>query len=83
MSTAAETAVRIVGFTNGVTYEFEVAAVTAAGDGPRSNLVSATPYGPVQPPQPVATPGVYEVELDWSVPTAEATPSAATVCITG
>lgn len=66
----AITGFTVAGLTNGVTYEFEVAAVKQGGVGPRSNLVEATPYGAVQPPQPVATPGVYQVELNWAVPAA-------------
>src|SRR5205807_1058163 len=36
--------------TNGVTYYYQVSAVNGAGEGPRSNEVSATPTAPATPP---------------------------------
>src|SRR2546421_736011 len=49
------------GLTNGVTYYYQVSAVNAAGEGPRSNETCATPTGagapPWAPPGPVKTEG--------------------------
>jgi len=60
------------GLTNGVTYYYQVSAVNAAGEGPRSNEASATPTAPATPPGApqglVATAGDATVTLTWSAP---------------
>jgi len=61
---------QITALTNGTEYEFEVVAVTSGGDGPPSNLVKATPYGLIEPPEVTAEPGDGEVQLFWSEPNA-------------
>jgi len=45
-----------------------VVAVNGVGDGPPSNTVTATPYGAIGVPVPVATPGNGQVSLNWPVP---------------
>src|SRR5205807_1857669 len=61
--------------TNGVTYYYQVSAVNAAGEGPRSNEASATPGAPPPPPTPptaptnlVATVGNAQAGLTWQAP---------------
>src|SRR5205823_6517541 len=61
--------------TNGVAYYYQVSAVNAAGEGPRSNEASATPSPPPPPPTPpsaptnlVATVGNAQVGLTWQAP---------------
>jgi parallel beta-helix repeat protein len=55
--------------TNGVTYEYNVTAVNAIGEGPNSNNVSATPQGVPEVPQSVQTDaGNKYVNLTWSPP---------------
>src|SRR6059058_141046 len=58
--------------TNGVTYYYQVSAVNAAGEGPRSNEASATPSPPATPPGAPqglgATAGDATVTLTWSAP---------------
>src|SRR6184192_903378 len=61
--------------TNGVTYYYQVSAVNAAGEGPRSNEASATPSAPPPPSTPpsaptnlVATVGNAQVGLTWQAP---------------
>ncbi len=60
------------GLTNGVTYYYEVSAVNAVGEGPRSIEASATPTAPVTPPSAPqglgATAGDATVTLMWSAP---------------
>src|SRR5205807_407267 len=60
------------GLTNGVTYYYQVSAVNAAGEGPRSNEASATPTAPATPPSAPqglgATAGDATVTLTWSAP---------------
>jgi hypothetical protein len=41
--------------TNGTTYYYEVSAVNAVGEGPRSNEASATPTGLIPPVEPLLT----------------------------
>ncbi len=60
------------GLTNGITYYYEVAAVNAIGEGPRSNEASTTPVTlPSAPRNLVATPGNAEVTLTWTPPTSD------------
>src|SRR5205809_6414337 len=58
--------------TNGVTYYYQVSAVSNVGEGPRSNEASATPTAPSGPPGApqglVATAGDATVTLTWSAP---------------
>jgi len=57
------------GLTNGVTYYYQVAAVTGAGEGPRSSEVAATPR--TQPSAAlnlVAAPSAARVVLTWDPP---------------
>src|SRR5256885_15325004 len=60
------------GLTNGVTYYYEVSAVNAVGEGPRSIEASATPTAPATPPSAPqglgATAGDAAVTLTWSAP---------------
>jgi fibronectin type 3 domain-containing protein len=59
---------------NGQTYYYSVSAVNDEGEGERSNLVTATPYSPVQPTPPSAplnlsaTPGGSTITLHWEPP---------------
>jgi len=58
------------GLTNGQTYYYQVAAVNAAGEGPRTATVSATPRTvPSAPTTISATGGVGVVSLTWAAPT--------------
>jgi hypothetical protein len=65
---ANATQAQITGLTNGLTYEFEVAAIYETGEGPRSNEVTATPYADIQAPEPMVVPGVFSAKLNWEVP---------------
>jgi len=58
----------ISGLTNGTEYEFSVAVVNQAGNGPQSNVAPATPLGPLAPPVVTASPGDGEVGLSWPIP---------------
>ncbi|NLT38538.1 MAG: fibronectin type III domain-containing protein [Methanomassiliicoccus sp.] len=65
----------ITGLTNGVSYDFAVAAHTVAGTGTMGESVSATPRAPltlVLPPNAptdlTATPGDGQVQLLWTAP---------------
>jgi uncharacterized protein (DUF1800 family)/fibronectin type 3 domain-containing protein len=63
--------------TNGTQYFYKVAAVNAAGTGPLSAEVNATPVAPVQIPGVVtgltATPGNAQVSLSWTAVAGAAT----------
>jgi hypothetical protein len=60
----------VAGLTNGTEYEFEVRATySPSGEGPWSNNVRATPYGPIGAPVVTATPGNAQVGLTWTKPT--------------
>src|SRR5205809_169233 len=55
--------------TNGVTYYYQVSAVNAAGEGPRSNEASATPSPPPPPPPDFgisATPASLSIQIGSS-----------------
>jgi len=61
-----------LGLTNGVTYFYQVAALNAFGEGPRSAEVSATPATvPDAPANLVATPGDAVVVLGWDPPASD------------
>jgi len=76
VTTVTETTVVIDGLTNGVSYDFAVAANNSMGEGPASGTVSATPSAmpapqvtvPSAPEQLSATPGSGQVLLSWSEP---------------
>ncbi len=57
---------QVTGLTNGTTYEFEVVGVSGGTDGPPSNIVTATPMGPITAPVATATPGDGSVLLSWT-----------------
>jgi Fibronectin type III domain len=69
---APATTFTVPGLVNGTTYSVTVATTNAAGTGPVSNALSATPADPNQRP-PVtnlqATPGIGSVLISWSAPT--------------
>jgi len=62
----------VLSLTNGTEYEFQVRAVYDDGgveeNGPYSNMVAATPFGSIDTPVLVATPGNSEVALSWNLP---------------
>ena len=57
---------QLTGLTNGTTYEFEVVGVSAGTDGPPSNIVPATPIGPITTPDLVAVPGDASAQVYWT-----------------
>jgi uncharacterized repeat protein (TIGR01451 family) len=60
---------QVPGLTNGTRYETEVSAVrTTEGRGPWSNLVTATPYGPIEPPVVTAERSNGDIDLFWTEP---------------
>jgi len=61
------------GRTNGTTYYYEVSAVNAAGEGPLSGEVSATPQAtaPTAPQNPTVNTGNAQLGLAWSVPASD------------
>jgi len=58
----------ISGLTDGTEYEFTVAAVNNVGDGPPSNVATATPLGPIGTPEVSAVAGEQSVQLYWTAP---------------
>ena len=60
---------QITGLTNGQAYEFWVAGVIDRVEQQSSNIVTATPFGPVGIPTVTGIPGVNQVELFWTEPT--------------
>ena len=54
---------------NGNEYEFSMVANYTAGVGPVSNVVHATPVGPVATPTASVTPGDATVQVFWTEPT--------------
>ena len=60
---------QVTGLTNGTEYEFEVRATYApGGEGPWSNNVTGTPFGPIGTPVVTAAPGTAQVDLSWTEP---------------
>ncbi len=60
------------GLVNGQTYYYQVSAVNAIGEGPKSNEASATPATLPDPPQNLtATAGDQQVSLSWSPPSSD------------
>ena len=63
------------GLANGVTYYYQVSAVNAVGEGPRSNEASATPTAPATVPGAPrnlqATAGDGHVTLNWQAPASD------------
>jgi fibronectin type 3 domain-containing protein len=56
--------------TPGIQYCYSVAAVTIAGEGPRSSYLEAIPFGRPEPPTNlVITPSDGRVDLQWDEPT--------------
>ena len=58
----------ITGLTNGTEYEFTVVAVNSVGDGPPSNVATATPLGPIGTPEVSAVAGEQSVQVYWTAP---------------
>jgi subtilisin family serine protease len=68
-TTGGTTTCAVTGLSNGVSYSFSVTATNAAGTGPASNVLSATPQAaPGAPTLNSATPGNTQVSLSWSAP---------------
>lgn len=59
---------QLTGLNNGTRYLFKVVAVNNSGDGPLSNVVSATPSSVPGTPNVTATPGPDRVDLSWIAP---------------
>jgi len=61
--------ITVTGLTNGVSYNFTVAATNDTGTGPASTALSATPFTTSDSPRSVkATPGNGQVVLSWTTP---------------
>jgi len=61
-----------MGLTNGQTYYYQVSAVNAVGEGPRSSEVSATPANlPGAPRSVVASPADGRVTISWQAPASD------------
>ena len=58
----------VTALVNGTTYWFMVRGVNGIGPGPWSNVVTATPLGPVGLPQVSAVVGEGQVQLFWTRP---------------
>ena len=68
---SASPAVVVTGLANGTSYDFQVAAVNAAGTGSYSASVLAAPYTvPGAPTGLAGTSGSTQVDLTWSAPAA-------------
>jgi len=65
------------GLANGVTYAYAVAATTGTGDGPLSNLASASTYSLSTPPLAVsaAAAAAGSVTLNWQAPSSPGAPA--------
>ena len=67
---STSTSYMVGGLTNGVRYYFRVVAHNPAGNGPASNMPSATPRTvPSAPTSPRATRGSFSVIVTWGGPT--------------
>jgi fibronectin type 3 domain-containing protein len=60
--------------TVGSTYYYQVSAVNAVGEGPRSNAQHAIPFSNPAAPVLMARSGFMKVELNWTVPDPRASP---------
>jgi hypothetical protein len=58
----------VTGLSNGTPYEFQVIPYNGAGNAPASNVVTATPVGPIVAPSVTAVPDNEQVELNWGEP---------------
>jgi predicted phage tail protein len=68
-ATGTTTSYTVTGLTNSTAYDFEVSAVNVAGEGERSDVVSATPLELAGAPTGlIATPGNGQVQLAWTAP---------------
>jgi large repetitive protein len=78
--TVTSTNAQITGLTNEIPYSFKVAAINSHGQGPDSNIVSATPSITVSASEPgqvrglVVTPGDGQVLLAWNQPSSNGSP---------
>ncbi len=72
---SSTTSLTITGLTNGVPYEFQVAAHNSAGMGEKSNRASATPVVQDQPPSAprtlAASASSGSISLTWQVPSTQ------------
>ncbi len=73
--TSASTAVTVTGLNNGVSYDFRVSAVNSVGQGPISNVASATPTPAATAPSAVqnlaGAVGEEQVVLTWNAPASD------------
>lgn len=74
--------VTIPGLSNGTAYQFQVAGVNQVGDGPRSNTVTATPFGVLETPTVSGSPASHRVQLAWSEPPTGGHPTPLTYSVT-
>ncbi|TXG34837.1 fibronectin type III domain-containing protein [Seonamhaeicola maritimus] len=66
---ASSTGHTVGGLTNGAEYEFKIRAIYDGEiEGPFSNTVTETPYGPIDTPTVSAVPTDGEVTLSWNLP---------------
>ncbi len=78
--TVTSTNAQITGLVNEVPYSFKVSAINSRGQGPDSNIVSATPSISVTASEPgrvrglVATPGDGQISLAWNQPSSNGSP---------
>ncbi|QQD77194.1 fibronectin type III domain-containing protein [Curtobacterium sp. YC1] len=63
-------AVPIEGLTNGTTYAFRVVAINGKGEGPASEVRSATPSGAPGAPAASVTAGDQQLSTTWAAPSA-------------
>ena len=72
-ATDTSTAATISGLTNGTTYEVQVRAANAVGEGEWSASTSTRPGLPDPPEAPTVTPGIYSLAVSWAAPAANGT----------